>query len=574
MTRRRRKRIEKQCRHAEVKGRPSGARRVTAGAGITLGATLVIAGTAQATEFTVNTAGDSGGNCDATPTTCTLRQAINSANASSGLDDIVFDSGLTGSTIIFGEEPPQIMGPTTITGLGAGQLAVDGNGEHKIFDINLSTAPGAVLISDLTVQNGCCAGGIRSANADLSVSDAVITANEAIGRGAGISSSGPSLTVERSTVSGNTQTGGNPGGGIYAYYELTLTDSTISDNTAGTDGGGVYVGLSYSFGGTDQHSGPHLIENSTIVGNTAGANGGGVNFCGSAFEADLLTIESSTISGNDAAGTAAAGGGYGGGVANYCGPGYSGAILKNTIVAGNTAAAADPDINADSPVSASFSLIQIDTGGITEGVTGSNVTGVDPLLLVLANNGGPSQTQALAETSPVVDQGTTTLTSDQRGEPRPFDVPEIDDSTATGANSSDIGAFERQSDDPTTKVLSISAGGTGSSAVTGPGINCSGAAPDCTQPFNTGAAPSLTATASAGSVFAGWSGCDSPSGNQCTMNIDADKSVTATFNALPASGGSPPPPASSGPTGRRAAAMKKCKKKPKGPKRKKCIKRA
>jgi hypothetical protein len=37
----------------------------------------------------------------------------------------------------------------------------------------------------------------------------------------------------------------------------------------------------------------------------------------------------------------------------------------------------------------------------------------------------------------------------------------------------------------------------------------------------------------------------------------------------------PPPPGSTGPTGQRAAALKKCKKKfPKGPKRKKCIKRA
>jgi hypothetical protein len=571
---RQRRRKEKQRRHDESLG-PSGARRLAVGAGLTVGATLAMAGTAQATDFTVNNAGDAEGTCP-TDTTCSLRQAINSANANSGSDNILFDSGLSGSTIILASEPPPITGPTNIVGIGADQLAVDGNGAHKIFDINQTTPGDAVSISDLTVQNGCCAGGIRSPNANLTVSDAVITGNSAIGRGAGIYSSGPSLTVERSTVSGNIQTGGNAGGGIFAYYELTLTDSTISGNTAGVEGGGVYVGLSYSFGGTDHHSGPHLIENSTIVGNTAGGNGGGVNFCGSPFEADRLTIESSTISGNDAAGTAGAGGAYGGGVANYCGAGYSGAILQNTIVAGNTAATADPDVNADSPVDASFSLIGVDSGGITEGVSGSNITGVDPVLAALADNGGPTETQALAESSPAIDQGSTALTTDQRGLLRPFDVPGIDPSVATGADSSDMGAFERQAGDPAVRFLTVSTGGTGSGTVTGTGVDCNGTAPDCSQAFTGGTVVDLTATPSPGSSFAGWTGCDSATGSQCTMTMSADKSVTAVFNAIPVSPGTTPPPTTTpSPAFNLRAAISKCKKKfPKGPKRKKCIKRA
>jgi hypothetical protein len=85
----------------------------------------------------------------------------------------------------------------------------------------------------------------------------------------------------------------------------------------------------------------------------------------------------------------------------------------------------------------------------------------------------------------------------------------------------------------------------------------------------------LTASAGAGSVFAGWTGCDAPSGNQCTMTMNGDKSVAATFNVAPAGGGGAAPQPPPIPAFNLKAAIKKCKKKfPKGPKRKKCIKRA
>ena len=577
MTRRRRRWIEKRRRHAETVKRPSGGRRLAAGAGLTVGATLAMAGTAQATDFTVGSLADTTGTDCTVPsnTTCTLRQAILDANASMGADRILFNSSLTGA-ITLAEEPAVIMGPTEVVGPGASDLAVDGNSLRRVFNIDLTVVGEDVEVSGLTIQNGLggVGAGIRNVDADLTVSDAVVTSNDG-SSGTGIFSNGPSLTVERSAVTGNTAALGSPGGGIWANYDLTLRNSTVSGNTAGTEGGGVYAGYSGYSGGMYHHRGPHLIENSTIVGNTAGRDGGGVLFCGSNQEADRLTIDSSTITGNNATGTAATSGdGIGGGVASRCGVGYLGAILENTIVANNTAALDDPDVNGDALVDASFSLIENPTGGIAEAVPGSNITGIDPLLAPLADNGGDTETQALPESSPAVDQGATGLTSDQRAEIRPFDVPAIPNSAAAGADFSDIGAFERQADEEVVPLLSVSTGGSGSGSVTGTGINCAGTAPDCSQAFNNGTAAGLTATAGSGSSFAGWTGCDNPSGNQCTMNMNGDKSVTATFNALPASGGSPPPPASSGPTGRRAAALKKCKKKPKGPKRKKCIKRA
>jgi hypothetical protein len=33
-----------------------------------------------------------------------------------------------------------------------------------------------------------------------------------------------------------------------------------------------------------------------------------------------------------------------------------------------------------------------------------------------------------------------------------------------------------------------------------------------------------------GSTFGGWSGCDSMSGQTCTVDLTSDRTVTATFN--------------------------------------------
>jgi Ca2+-binding RTX toxin-like protein len=100
---------------------------------------------------------------------------------------------------------------------------------------------------------------------------------------------------------------------------------------------------------------------------------------------------------------------------------------------------------------ASFSLIEDPGTGVTETVPGSNITGVDPQLGPLADNGGvyDTETQELAQTSPAVDQGSVTgfVEIDQRLEDRPFDFSSIPNSTAVGADGSDIGAFELQSSD-------------------------------------------------------------------------------------------------------------------------------
>ena len=60
------------------------------------------------------------------------------------------------------------------------------------------------------------------------------------------------------------------------------------------------------------------------------------------------------------------------------------------------------------------------------------------------------------------------------------------------------------------------------------GINCG---PTCTASFAASSSVSLTATPNSGKIFNGWaSGCTSVSGSTCNVTMDADVTVTASFN--------------------------------------------
>jgi len=160
-----------------------------------------------------------------------------------------------------------------------------------------------------------------------------------------------------------------------------------------------------------------LIVNSTISGNRAGSwSVGGAS--------GHVTITNSTIAFNSAA---------------TCHATMAGTTfhLESTIVADNTCGvgAADQDLTVldDNlpPVEGEDNL-----------VTSANVPlpadtiGADPMLLPLADNGGRTQTHALATGSPAIDSGNNEagLAYDQRGT----------GFTRTSGVRTDIGAFERQ----------------------------------------------------------------------------------------------------------------------------------
>jgi Divergent InlB B-repeat domain len=80
------------------------------------------------------------------------------------------------------------------------------------------------------------------------------------------------------------------------------------------------------------------------------------------------------------------------------------------------------------------------------------------------------------------------------------------------------------------RTLTVQRTGGGSGTVTSSpaGINCG---TDCTEQVNDGAQMTLTATAASGHAFRGWTGCDSVNGNNCTVTMGSDRTVSAKFVA-------------------------------------------
>jgi hypothetical protein len=234
------------------------------------------------------------------------------------------------------------------------------------------------------------------------------------------------------------------GGAIYNQGILNIQSSTIADNLAGDEssGGifnsvGPYVPTTPPLKGQPpRHQQPSIVTivNSTLYGNQAD-EGGGITNIGT-----QVTIDNSTIAGN------AAVDGAGGGIART-----TTLNLSDTIVAGNSASLADPDL-AGTLTSSGYNLIGNSQGG--SGFATTDLLNVNPLLGPLQNNGGPTQTMALLPDSPAIGAGTPTFTGlayDQRGPGNPRVV--------NGAL--DVGAFEVQntaSQLVTTASLNLTAG--------------------------------------------------------------------------------------------------------------------
>jgi YVTN family beta-propeller protein len=97
-------------------------------------------------------------------------------------------------------------------------------------------------------------------------------------------------------------------------------------------------------------------------------------------------------------------------------------------------------------------------------------------------------------------------------------------------------------------TLTVTPAGTGSGTVTSApaGINCGAT---CASPFAHGTSITLTAAAASGSVFAGWSGGGCSSTGTCTLTLNADTTVTGTFNPAPPPSSYPQVVKADGPVG-------------------------
>ena len=360
------------------------------------------------------------GACDTGSGTCTLRAAVQEANARLGAQHVILPPGTYTLTIPGQGETLAATGDLNlndtvdIIGHDASDTIIDGGGLDRVFQVNANAT-----ISDITIQHGTgfFGGGVWvTANNALTLQRSVVV-NNTTGAvvddnhsGGGIGNNG-TLTLTDCVVSGNSA--GGHGGGIFSNAIVTISGSEISDNNAGKTSGGV---VSLSVGNVLPSM---TITNSTISGNTTALGGGVVNAVNGTFPNGTLSLHNVTVTNNT--GTQGAGG-----VVGF--PSPITIEATNSIIAGNNDPTAQAPDCAGNLVSHGYNLIQNTTNCVVTGDTTGNLTGISANLGPLANNGGRTQTHALFSGSPAIDAGNPAApgsgaaacpTTDQRGTLRP-----------------------------------------------------------------------------------------------------------------------------------------------------------
>jgi len=81
-------------------------------------------------------------------------------------------------------------------------------------------------------------------------------------------------------------------------------------------------------------------------------------------------------------------------------------------------------------------------------------------------------------------------------------------------------------------TLTVSKSGTGTGTVSSSpsGIDCGS---DCSESYNQGTSVTLTATPASGSIFGGWSGGGCSGTGSCSITMNSNQTITATFNQQP-----------------------------------------
>jgi CSLREA domain-containing protein len=253
---------------------------------------------------------------------CTLRAAIQEANAQSGADTIQLPAGAFMLTIAGPDEDAaltgdlDVLGDLTLTGAGAASTVIDANQLDRSLDISSGVA---VEVRGLTIRNGRAlyGGGIRSLGYQLALLDSVVSHNVARIAGGGILTEGgtSNVVLTRSVITDNVATGGPPGavGGGIRGDTVSLIDSTAADNVVGSESG--------SGQGGGIHGGQVTLTNSTVSGNRSiGSNGNQ----GGGISAGSLMATNSVISRNTATS------GLGGGAFSVS------MTLVNTTISGNS----------------------------------------------------------------------------------------------------------------------------------------------------------------------------------------------------------------------------------------------
>ena len=316
-------------------------------------------------------------------------------------------------------------------------------GATGIYNLDEATlrVEGSRIAGNADFSIGSAGGGILN-DAVATLVGSTIENNGARSAGGIFNGTEGTLTLENSVLANNSASSTSLGldgfgGGISNYGKLIMNGTTVANNRIdGGEDGANRVSLVWGAGVFNAEGAGATITNSTFSGNRAlfksrggdtsnGARGGGI------YNGGTLSLDGVTFSGNLISTLSSFGGGSleeellpGGAIVND-----GQADVRNTIFANSTAVSECAGEKALTSLGAN--LADDDSCGLNQP---SDLTGTDPLLGPLADNGGPTLTHALLEGSPAIDAGQSSpdLTTDQRGVARP-----------QGAGV-DIGAFEKQ----------------------------------------------------------------------------------------------------------------------------------
>jgi hypothetical protein len=475
------------------------ARNAAIASAVALGGTAALASSAEAATFNVTNLNDDGaGSLRAAVTAANLTAAADTVTFASGLTGTI--ELTTGGIPI--DAALDIQGPgADVLRVSAtdstAHFAIETDNTGALYDdVSISGLK-------FTDGNGGSGGSLSITQSDVALTGVVFKGNYASSTGGAVDFDDGDLTITDSTFTGNAASGGGGAvyfdGDTGTDDDLVIIDSRFTGNGSASDGGAVYFdnggedlvvdGSSFEsntsqgdggafdiYDSTDDAARSAVIRDSLLSGNRADDDEGGAIYYDGGGDAGTvgLRVENTTISGNRAYS------GIGGGV--YVGDtdatvqfvsttvvdnsttdsGDGGGIysdgteniqLTNTIVADNSAeGSVEDDLGSDGAVAGDGSFVinnsligdDISPAGsnILNSTTapGSNIFEADPKLGPLADNGGPTFTHLPSLTSPVIDAGSTALTTDQRGFARPVDRPDI--ANKATSNGADMGAVE------------------------------------------------------------------------------------------------------------------------------------
>ncbi len=251
---------------------------------------LLAAGAAGAVTFNVDDTGEAAdatpgdGSCATAGGKCTLRAAIQEANALTGSHTINLpDLPVPGTVTHYAQTSalPNITAALTIVGTSRETTIVSSNGPGL-----LNVTGGSLTLShaEVTGANTFGTNAIGTTDFAVTLDDVLIDGNGFSAIAINGVSTTPTLTIMNSTISGNS---GTVGGGISASFaNVTATNVLFSANTS-TNGGGAlfHHGL-----------GTVTFTGCTFTGNTTPSSGGAISGDGVA-----LILDTCTLSGNAAA---------------------------------------------------------------------------------------------------------------------------------------------------------------------------------------------------------------------------------------------------------------------------------